>query len=432
VKLSVIRAKVHTKESATMALDESAMTELLAALRAGGGLDVVREALALVLQSLIDAEATEVIGAGRYERTNTRTAHRNGTRARLLSTKAGDVELKIPKLREGSFFPALLEPRRRIDRALLAVVMQAYVHGTSTRKVDDLVRALGVETGISKSEVSRICGELDADVAAFRSRSLAHSSFPYLFLDATYLKARVDGRVVSRAVVIATGVTIDGGREVLGLDVGDSEDGAFWTAFLRSLKARGLAGVQLVISDAHTGLKQAIEAVMAGASWQRCRVHFLRNVLARVPRASAEMVAAAIRTIFAQPTGAEVTEQLDKVIAMLAPKFPPVATMLADAREDLTAFTAFPVAHWRKLWSTNPLERLNKEVKRRTNVVGIFPDDAAVLRLAGAVLIEAHDEWQVAERRYLSEGSMAKLTQTKDDAAGPKEVRRATAELVAT
>jgi putative transposase len=415
-----------------MALDESAMSDLLAALRAGGGLDVVREALALMLQALIEAEAAEVIGAGRYERTNTRTAHRNGTRARLLSTKAGDVELKIPKLREGSFFPALLEPRRRIDRALLAVVMQAYVHGTSTRKVDDLVRALGVETGISKSEVSRICGELDADVAAFRSRSLAHSSFPYLFLDATYLKARIDGRVVSRAVVIATGVTIDGGREVLGLDVGDSEDGAFWTAFLRSLKARGLAGVQLVISDAHTGLKQAIEAVMAGASWQRCRVHFLRNVLARVPRASAEMVAAAIRTIFAQPTGAEVTEQLDKVIAMLAPKFPPVATMLADAREDLTAFTAFPVAHWRKLWSTNPLERLNKEVKRRTNVVGIFPDDAAVLRLAGAVLIEAHDEWQVAERRYLSEGSMAKLTQTKDDAAGPKEVRRATAELVAT
>jgi putative transposase len=229
-------------------------------------------------------------------------------------------------------------------------------------------------------------------------------------------------------VVIATGVTADGGREVLGLDVVDSEDGAFWTAFLRSLKARGLSGVQLVVSDAHTGLK----AAMAGAGWQRCRVHFLRNVLARVPKASAEMVAAAIRTIFAQPTGQEVVDQLDKVAAMLAPKFPAVASMLTNAREDLTAFTAFPVAHWRKLWSTNPLERLNKEVKRRTNVVGIFPDDAAVLRLAGAVLIEAHDEWQVAERRYLSEGSMAKLTQTRDDAAGPKEVRRATAELVAT
>ena len=415
-----------------MALSQSALSDLLAALRAGGDLDVVREALGLVLQALIDAEADQAIGAGRYERTQTRTTHRNGTRSRLLSTKAGDVELRIPKLREGSFFPALLEPRRRIDRALLAVVMEAYVHGTSTRKVDDLVKALGVDAGISRSEVSRICAELDGEVAAFRSRSLAHTGFPYIFLDATYLKARVDGRVVSRAVVIATGVCADGGREVLGLDVGDSEDGAFWTAFLRSLKARGLAGVQLVISDAHTGLKAAIGAVMAGAAWQRCRVHFLRNVLARVPKGSAEMVAAAIRTIFAQPTGAEVTDQLDKVAAMLASKFPQVATMLADAREDLTAFTGFPVAHWRKLWSTNPLERLNKEVKRRTNVVGIFPNDAAVLRLAGAVLLEAHDEWQVAERRYLSEGSMAKLATTSDDAARPKEVRRATAELVAT
>ena len=223
--------------------------------------------------------------------------------------------------------------------------------------------------------------------------------------------------MVSRAVVIATGVTSDGGREVLGLDVGDSEDGAFWTAFLRSLKARGLTGVQLVISDAHTGLKAAIAAVMAGASWQRCRVHFLRNVLARVPKGSAEMVAAAIRTIFAQPTGAEVLDQVDKVAAMLAPKFPAVATMLTDAREDLTAFASFPTPHWAKVWSTNPLERLNKEVKRRTNVVGIFPDDAAVLRLAGAVLIEAHDEWQVSDRRYLSEGSMALLTETTREVA---------------
>jgi len=268
-----------------MALDKSAIADLLDALRAGGDLDVIREALAVVLQALIDAEATEVIGADRYQRTASRTTHRNGSRGRLLSTKAGDVELRIPKLRQGSFFPALLEPRRRIDQALLAVVMEAYVHGTSTRKVDDLVKALGVDAGISKSEVSRICGELDHEVAAFRSRSLSHIAFPYLFVDATYLKARVDGRVVSRAVVIATGVTADGGREVLGLDVGDSEDGAFWTAFLRSLKARGLRGVQLVISDAHTGLKAAIAAVMAGAGWQRCRVHFLRNVLARVPKA---------------------------------------------------------------------------------------------------------------------------------------------------
>jgi putative transposase len=256
-----------------MALDQSALSELLDALRAGGDLDVVRDGLALVLQALIEAEAAQQIGAGRYERSASRTTHRNGSRARLLSTKAGDVELRIPKLREGSFFPSLLEPRRRIDRALLAVVMEAYVHGTSTRKVDDLVKALGVDAGISKSEVSRICGELDDEVAAFRSRPLGHSSFPYVFLDATYLKARVDSRVVSRAVVIATGVSADGGREVLGCEVGDSEDGAFWTAFLRSLKARGLGGVQLVVSDAHTGLKQAIGAVLAGACWQRCRVH---------------------------------------------------------------------------------------------------------------------------------------------------------------
>jgi putative transposase len=305
-----------------MALSKSALSDLLDALRAGGDLDVVREGLALVLQALIDAEAAQQIGAGRYERTASRTTHRNGSRMRLLSTKAGDVELKIPKLREGSFFPALLEPRRRIDRALLAVVMEAYVHGTSTRKVDDLVKALGVDAGISKSEVSRICAELDSEVAAFASRPLSHTGFPYVFLDATYVKARVDGRVVSRAVVIATGVTADGGREVLGCEVGDSEDGAFWTAFLRSLRARGLAGVQLVVSDAHTGLKQAIAAVLAGACWQRCRVHFLRNALARVPKASAEMVAVTIRTIFAQLTPAEVADQVDKVATTLQPRFP--------------------------------------------------------------------------------------------------------------
>jgi putative transposase len=405
-----------------MALDESAMTDLLAALRAGGGLDVVREALALVLQALIDAEATEVIGAGRYERSAARTTHRNGTRARLLSTKAGDVELKIPKLRDGAFFPALLEPHRRIDRALLAVVMQAYVHGTSTRKVDDLVKALGVDSGISKSEVSRICADLDHEVAAFRSRSLAHIAFPYVFLDATYLKARVDGRVVSRAVVIATGVTVDGGREVLGLDIGDSEDGAFWTAFLRSLKARGLAGVQLVVSDAHTGLKGAIAAVMAGAAWQRCRVHFLRNVLARVPKGSAEMVAAAIRTIFAQPDATHVHDQLDVIAGMLGRQFPKLETMLRDSAEELLAFTSFPVSHWKKIWSTNPLERLNKEIKRRTDVVGVFPNPEALLRLAGAVLVEAHDEWQVSDRRYLSEGSMALLTATTKKEVAPAQL----------
>jgi transposase-like protein len=289
--------------------------------------------------------------------------------------------------------------------------MEAYVHGISTRKVDDLVKALGAASGISKSEVSRICAELDRDLDAFRARPLDHVGFPYVFVDATYLKGRVRGRVVSRAVVIATGVTATGDREVLGVDVGDSEDGAFWTAFLRGLRARGLGGVQLVISDHHLGLKTAIGAVFVGAGWQRCRVHFMRNVLARVPKASSDMVAAAIRTIFAQPDGGHVRSQLDEVARMLEGKFPDVAEMLRDATEDLLAFTGFPIAHWRKIWSTNPLERINGEIKRRTNVVGIFPDDPAIIRLVTAVLVETHDEWAVAERRYLSEESMTKLDQ---------------------
>jgi putative transposase len=355
-----------------MALSQSALSELLDAIRAGGSVDVMREAMTLVLQELIELEAAQVIGAGRYERTDERTAHRNGARSRLLSTKAGDVELRIPKLRTGSFFPSLLEPRRRIDRALWAVVMEAYVHGVSTRKVDDLVAALGIDAGIGKSEVSRICAELDAVVAGFRDRPLGHTTFPYVFLDATYVKAHEGASVVSKAIVIATGVTRSGDREVLGLAVGDSEDGAFWTAFLRSLRARGLSGVRLVISDAHLGLKGAIEAVLLGAAWQRCRVHFLRNVLARIPKGSADMVLAAIRTIWAQPDAAAVADQLDEMAAKLAPSFPAVAAMLTEAKADLTAFAAFPVSHWRKVWSTNPLERVNKEVKRRTDVVGIF------------------------------------------------------------
>jgi putative transposase len=293
--------------------------------------------------------------------------------------------------------------------------MEAYPHGVSTRKVDDLVKALGADTGISKSEVSRICADLDQEVGAFRDRSLAEQSFPYVFLDATYCKARVNHRVVSQAVVIATGVRADGWREVLGFAVGDSEDGAFWTAFLRSLKARGLGGVQLVISDAHTGLKQAISAVLLGAAWQRCRVHFLRNVLAQVPKGSAEMVAAAIRTIFAQPDAAHVREQLGVIAGMLGRQSVKVETMLRDAAEDLLAFTGFPAAHWKKIWSTNPLERLNKEVKRRTDVVGVFPNPQALLRLAGAVLVEAHDEWQATDRRYLGETTMALLTSPPTD-----------------
>jgi putative transposase len=414
-----------------MTLSQSALSELLEAIRAGGGLDLAREAYRLVAQELIELEATQVVGAARYERTDERTTHRNGSRSRLLSTKAGDVELHIPKLREGSFFPALLSPRRRIDRALWAVIMEAYVHGVSTRKVDDLVTALGIEAGVSKSEVSRICAELDGIVAAFRERPLDHVRFPYVFLDATYVKAHAGPSVVAKAIVVATGVTEHGEREVLGLAVGDSEDGAFWTAFLRSLRARGLGGVHLVISDAHAGLKEAIGSVFLGSAWQRCKVHFLRNVLSRVPRGSAQMVLAAIRTIFVQPDAAAVREQLDEVVDKLEPRFPVVASMLAEAREDLLAFSTFPMAHWQKIWSTNPLERVNKEIKRRTDVVGIFPDEAAVLRLAGAILLELHDEWQVAERRYLAEGSMALLDRFDDDGI-TKEVDGTRALLLAS
>src|SRR3954451_7036785 len=274
-----------------MALDQSALLEVLDALRAADVDDRIRQAAQTIYQALIEAELTAVIGAAPGERTETRAGHRNGHRQRILTTTAGDLELRIPKLRAGSFFPSLLERRRRVDQALFAVIMQAYLEGVSTRKVDDLVKALGADSGISKSEVSRICGELDVEVKAFAERSLAGLVFPYVFLDATYCKARVNRRVVSQAVVVATGVCADGRREVLGFSVGDSEDGAFWTAFLRSLKARGLGGVQLVIADAHLGLRSAGQAVLAGASIQRCQVHFLRNVLGQVPKGSAEMVA---------------------------------------------------------------------------------------------------------------------------------------------
>lgn len=395
-----------------MALDHVALLDVLEAMKVAEVDDRIKIAAQTIYQALIDAELTAVIGAGPWEHTPGRTAVRNGSRPRVLSTAAGDLELAIPKLRTGSFFPSLLERRRRVDQALFAVIMEAYLHGVSTRKVDDLVKALGIDSGISKSEVSRICGDLDAEVSAFKDRSLADTQFPYVFLDATYCKARVNRRVVSQAVVIATGVTADGRREVLGFDVGDSEDGAFWTAFLRSLKARGLNGVQLVISDAHEGLKGAINAVMLGAGWQRCRVHFLRNVLAQVPKGSAEMVAAAIRTVFAQPDAAHVSEQFGTIAAMLGRQLPKVEQMMDQARDDVLAFTSFPVAHWKKIWSTNPLERLNREVKRRTDVVGVFPNPAALLRLAGAVLVESHDEWAVSDRRYLSEHTMDLLTST--------------------
>jgi putative transposase len=405
-----------------VALSQFDLSELLDALRAGGDVDLIRSSVEMVLQALIDAEATEVIGAGRHERTESRTNQRNGTRSKLLTTKAGDVELAIPKLRHGSFFPSILERRRRIDRALFAVVMEAYVHGVSTRKVDDLVQALGGAAGISKSEVSRICGELDESLGAFRDRPLDHVEFPYVFLDATYVKARSGGRIVSKAVIVATGVTRSGDREVLGVEVGDSEDGAFWIAFLRGLRARGLTGVQLVISDAHLGLREAISAVMLGAAWQRCKVHLARNVLAKVPKGSADMVAAAMRTIYAQPDATHVREQFDEIVSMLTRQFPDAAAVLTAARDDVLAFCAFPEAHWRKIWSTNPLERVNGEIKRRTRVVGIFPNDAAVLRLVSAVVAETHDEWQDTERRYLAEHTMNLLYEAPAEPLDTQEV----------
>jgi putative transposase len=403
-----------------MALDQSALLELLGELKLTDVTDRIRSATETLYQELIDAEAQAFIGAARFERTPDRVAQRNGTRPRTLATRTGDLELRIPKLRTGSFFPSLLERRRRVDQALFAVVMEAYVHGVSTRKVDDLVRALGADSGISKSEVSRICADLDEDVAAFRDRPLTGTTYPYLFLDATYCKARVGRRVVSQAVVVAVGVAADGRREVLGVDVGDTESQPFWTAFLRSLKARGLDGVQLVVSDAHTGLAAAIGTVLQGASWQRCRVHFMRNVLANVPKAAGPMVASIIRTVFAQPDREHVRAQFAEVVRMLEKSHPKVAGMLEDARDDLLAFTAFPQQHWRQIWSTNPLERLNKEIKRRTDVVGTFPNPAALLRLAGHVLIEQHDEWDGADRRYFSEHSMKQLTQPNEEVAIPE------------
>ena len=399
-----------------MALTESAVSELLEAFRAGQGVDLIRESVRMVLQELIEAEAAEVIGAARYERTMTRTTQRNGHRDRQLSTQAGDVSLRIPKLRQGAFFPVILEPRRRIDQALHAVVMEAYVHGVSTRSVDDLVAALGIDAGISKSEVSRICAGLDEAVGAFRTRTLGHTTFPYVYLDATYLHVREAslGQVVSKAVVVATGITATGGREVLGLAVGDSEEETFWRAFLTDLRSRGLSGVRLVISDQHAGLVAALRRCFQGAAHQRCRVHFARNLLALIPKSHKDMVAALFRTIFAQPDPAAVSAAWEEVRDQLVKTFPKVGPLMDTAKAEVLAFTAFPKAHWIKIWSNNPLERINKEIKRRSRVVEIFPNDDAVIRLVGAVLADAHDEWQVHDRRYLSEASMALLLPDRD------------------
>lgn len=373
-----------------------------------GDVDFLRESIQLMTQMLIELEAEEQIGAEKHERTPERNNHRNGYRPRSWETRVGEIDLRIPKVRKGSFFPSLLEPRRRTEKALLAVVQQAYVEGVSTRKVDDLLKALGL-TGIDKSKVSRICKELDEVVEQFRNRPL-EGEYPYLWLDALYLKVRQNHRIVSLAMVIAIGVDTEGRRHILGFALGASEESAFWLDFLRSLVQRGLKGVQLVISDAHEGLKAAISQVLTGAAWQRCRVHFMRNVLAHVPKRDKALVAAAIRTIFAQPDQEAARQQLAEVVKAMRNRWPKATELLKRAEEDILAYMAFPQKHWSRIYSTNPLERLNKEVKRRTNVVGVFPDQPAVLRLAGSILIEIDDEWQAADRRYFSLETMRELT----------------------
>ena len=383
-----------------------ALAELVRKAEQNGDVDFLRDGVRVLSQALMEVEVSQHLGAERHERTAERVGQRNGSREREWDTRVGAIGLRVPRVRDGSYFPALLEPRKRAEQALVAVVREAYVHGVSTRKVDGLVRALGLD-GISKSQVSRLCETLDAEVERVRHRPLA-GAYPYVWLDATCVKVRAGGRVISMAVVVAIGVRSSGERDVLGLDVGPSEDGAFWHQFLRSLVARGLAGAQLVISDAHQGLKSAIAAVRQGASWQRCRVHFVRNALGLVPKAAAEMVAATIRTVFAQPDPAMAREQWRKVADGFRTRYPRLAALLDDAEADVLAYLAFPREHWRQIWSNNPLERLNKEIKRRTDVVGIFPNDAAVIRLVGAVLAEQHDEWQVG-RRYSSAESLANL-----------------------
>ena len=369
--------------------------------------DLVREMLGAFVQTLMGAEADAICGAGYGERSPERVNSRNGYRHRDFDTRAGTLDLAVPKLREGSYFPGwLLEPRRRAERALTQVVCQCYVEGVSTRRVDDVVKAMGIE-GISKSQVSAMAKELDAVVEAFRSRPLDAGPYTYVWLDALVLKVREGGRVVNVAMVIATGVNNEGKRESLGFDVITTEDGAGWTAFLRSLVARGLSGVALVISDDHKGLKTAIEAVLVGATWQRCRTHFARNLLTRVPKASQGMVATLVRTIFEQPDHDSVWAQHARVVDQLAGRFPEAARMLADAAEDLLAFSTFPPEHWSAIRSNNPQERLNKEIRRRTDVVGIFPNRPAIVRLVGAVLSEQNDEWAVA-MRYMGSESLAK------------------------
>jgi putative transposase len=390
-----------------MADDSMALLEnVRKAIEEGDG-DFLREAVHLLAQGVMEAEVTELTGVPKGERApERRLTQRNGYRDRRWDTRVGTIDLAIPRVRDGNYFPSLLEPRRRAERALLAVVQEAYVLGVSTRRVDDLVVSLGI-TGISKSEVSRICAALDAEVETFRNRPLTDTAYPYVFLDATYLKVREAGRVVSMAALVATGVAMSGERRVLGIELAPGNDeGSAWPVFIRSLVGRGLHGVRLVISDDHAGLVKAIREQLLGSGWQRCRVHLTRNAQDLVPRSARSMIASAVRSIFEQPDERSAREQFGQVIDSLETRFPAVARLLLDAESDLLAHFTFPETHRRQIRSTNPLERLNKEIKRRTAVVGIFPNRASVIRLVGMILAEQDDEWQDG-RRYFRPESMA-------------------------
>jgi putative transposase len=369
--------------------------------------DLLREMIGFTAHRLMELEVEGKTGVSYGEKSAERLVQRNGYRDRLWETRAGTVELRIPKLRKGSYFPAFLEPRRLAEKALTAVVQEAYVHGVSTRSVDDLVKAMGM-SGISKSQVSRLCEEIDEKVKAFLSRPL-EGDWPYLWIDATYLKVRQSGRIVSVAVIIAVGVNADGRREVLGMDIGPSEAEPFWTEFLRKLARRGLRGVKLVISDAHEGIRAAIAKVLH-ASWQRCRVHFMRNVLAHAGRQGRRVVAAFIGTAFVQEDAEAASKQWRQVADQLRPKVPKLAALMDEAEADVLAFMTFPKDHRPKIHSINPLERLNGEIKRRTDVVGIFPNEEAITRLVGALLLEQNDEWAVQRGRYMSLETMAPLS----------------------
>jgi putative transposase len=369
--------------------------------------DILRDMISFAAERLMEIEVGELTGAGYGEKSSTRLAQRNGHRERDWHTRAGTVELRIPKLRKGSYFPGFLEPRRMAEKALTAVIQEAYIQGISTRSVDDLVKALGMD-GISKSQVSRLCEEIDERVNAFLDRPI-EGDWPYLWIDATYVKVRQNGRIVSVAVIVAVGVNSDGRREVLGMDIGASEAEPFWTAFLRKLARRGLRGVKLVISDAHEGIKAAVSKLLC-ASWQRCRVHFMRNALAHAGKSGRRVVSAFIATAFAQETPEAASQQWRSVADQMRPKLPKLAGLMDDAEPDVLAYMAFPKEHRAKLYSTNPIERLNGEIKRRTNVVGIFPNEASITRLIGAILLEQNDEWAVQRGRYMSLETMAPLS----------------------